>query len=53
VFAVISQRKAVAATIAATRSAKAEEKAKNDALAAAEAEKIAKDKAIASAEFPY
>ena len=48
VFTVISQRKAVAATAEATRSAKAEETAKNDALASAAAEKIAKDQALAS-----
>lgn len=42
VFAVISQRKAVAATKEATD-------AKNEAIAAGQAEKIAKDKALASA----
>jgi WD40 repeat protein len=53
VFAVISQRKAVAATKEAETakdkalaSAKSEEKAKDDALAAGKAEKAAKDEAI-------
>src|SRR6267154_3323541 len=49
VFAVISQRKAVAATNEATRSAKAETEAKDRALASAKAEAEAKDKALAAA----